>query len=448
VNVPEHIFKAYDVRGKVGEELTPESVEHIAIAYANWLPVKGTVAVGHDMRPDSAELAKAFIRGLVKQGLDVWEIGQVTSDMIYFAVGKWDLAGGAVITASHNPGKDNGIKLYRDKVNAVGLDAGLADIRDAVLANKLGNPAAKLGKVTGRSITDDWVDHCLQFIDKLPPFNIAIDAGNGMAGAILPHILPKLPLRVNEMYFEPDGTFPNHEANPQKLENLQDLIMAVKKDGLDFGIAFDGDGDRAAFVDDLGRPVLGTDVLSIVAKFYLQKYPRSKIVHDVRTSRATEELIHKWGGTPVRVKAGRVSIGSALRKLGGSFGGETTGHLFFKENFEADSGLIAALVTMQALSDSGKKLSELVDEYRRRYVMIPERNLEVKDDKKIVFDRLKKVFADAKQDELDGLTVNFPSAWFNLRASNTEPVMRLNAEAKSQDELDKLVAKVTKLIGC
>ncbi len=445
MDVPASIFKAYDIRGKVGEELTPESVEQIARAYANWLPVKGTVAVGHDMRPDSKSLSKAFIKGLVDQGLDVWEIGQVTSDMIYFAVGKWDLAGGAVITASHNPGKDNGIKLYRDKVNAVGLDAGLAEIRDAVLAGELGKPADQAGKITKRSITEEWVAHCLTFIDKLKPFNIAIDAGNGMAGAILPHILPKLPLKVHEMYFKPDGTFPNHEANPQKHENLQDLIKAVKDGNLDFGIAFDGDGDRAAFVDGLGRPVLGTDIISIVAKYYLGKYPGSKIVHDVRTSRATEELVREWGGIPVRVKAGRVSIGSALRKVGGSFGGETTGHLFFKENYEADSGLIAALVTMQALTDSGKKLSELVDEYRR-YAMIPEKNLQVKDDKEVVFGRLRKAFADAEQDELDGLTVNYPDAWFNLRASNTEPVMRLNAEAKTQAGLDELVTKVTGLI--
>jgi phosphomannomutase len=445
VNIPASIFKAYDIRGKVGEELTAESVEQIARAYADWLPVKGTVAVGHDMRPDSESLSKAFIKGLTKQGLDVWEIGQVTSDMIYFAVGKWDLAGGAVITASHNPGKDNGIKLYRDKVNAVGLDAGLSDIRDAVLAGELGQPATKPGKVTERSITKDWVEHCLTFISELKPFRVAIDAGNGMAGAILPQILPKLPLRVHEMYFEPDGTFPNHEANPQKYENLQDLIKVVKDEKLDFGIAFDGDGDRAAFVDDLGRPVLGTDVLSIVAKLYLQKYPGSKIVHDVRTSRATEELVREWGGTPLRVKAGRVSIGSELRKVGGSFGGETTGHLFFKENYEADSGLIAALVTIQALTDSGRKMSELVDEYRR-YSMIPETNLDVKDGKETVFERLREAFADGEQDELDGLTVNYPDSWFNLRASNTEPVMRLNAEAKTKNALDQLVAKVTKVI--
>lgn len=439
------IFKAYDIRGKVGEQLTPELVKKIAKAFADWLPAEGAVAVGRDMRPDSGELADAFIDGLVEQGRDVRDIGQVTSDMIYFAVGKWDLAGGAVITASHNPGKDNGIKLYRDQVIAVGLDSGLDEIRDAALANAFKPPAATPGKREKRSVNDEWVEHCLQFAPKLKPFHIAIDNGNGMAGAILPLILPKLPIKVEEMYFEPDGTFPNHEANPQKHENLQDLIKKVIDDGLDFGIAFDGDGDRAVFVDDKGQVVLGTDFISIVAKSYLEKYPGANIVHDVRTSRATEELIREWGGTPIRTKAGRVNIGPLMRQKNAPFGGECTGHLFFKENYDADSGMIAAMAAMQALSDSGKKLSELVSEYRR-YVMMPEMNIEVSGDKQPIFERLKRAFADGKQDTLDGLTVWYDDYWFNLRASNTEPVMRLNAEAGKQQQLDKLVEKITRLI--
>ena len=440
-----NIFKAYDIRGKVGSELTDNSVEKIAKTYANWLPVKGIVAVGHDMRPDSKDLSRAFIKGLVAQGFDVWDIGEVTSDMIYFAVGKWDLAGGAVITASHNPGEYNGLKLYRDKVTAVGLDTGLSDIRDKFLAGDLGEPSETSGTVTVKSITEDWVSHCLQFITELKPFNIAIDAGNGMAGAILPSILPKLPLTVKEMYFELDGTFPNHEANPQKYENLQDLVDVVLAENLDFGIAFDGDGDRAVFVDDLGRPVLGTDLISIEAQLYLQKYPGSKIVHDVRTSQATEEIIREAGGEPVRTKAGRVNIGSLMREVGAAFGGETTGHLFFKENYEADSGLITALVAMEALSRSGKKLSQLVDECRR-YAMMPEMNIEVDEDKSIIFDRLKAAFPGLKFDELDGLTIWLTNGWFNLRASNTEPIMRLNAEAHTQAELEELTSTLTRLI--
>lgn len=441
-----NIFKAYDIRGKVGSELTVDSVERIAKAYANWLPVKGTVAVGHDMRPDSKALSQAFIAGLVSQGFNVWDIGEVTSDMIYFAVGKWDLAGGGVITASHNPGEYNGIKLYRDQVTAVGLDSGLSEIRDKFLAGDLGQPAASPGSITPKSITEDWVTHCMQFITELKPFKIAIDAGNGMAGAILPAILPKLPLVAKEMYFELDGTFPNHEANPQVYENLQDLIKVVAEDKLDFGIAFDGDGDRAVFVDDLGRPVLGTDLISIEAQHYLKKFPGSKIVHDVRTSQATQEIIREAGGEPIRTKAGRVNIGSLMREIGAAFGGETTGHLFFKENYEADSGLITALVGMEALSRSGKKLSELVNECRR-YAMMPEMNIEVDEDKSLVFERLKAAFPGQKFDELDGLTIWLNNGWFNLRASNTEPIMRLNAEAHTQAELDELTTTLTGLIN-
>lgn len=439
------IFKAYDVRGKVGIELTPEVCERIGKALADWLPEDGPVAVGYDMRPDSKELAGAVMEGLRLQGRTVYSIGQVTSDMIYFAIGHLDIAGGAMVTASHNPGKDNGIKIYRDKVTPVGLESGLAEIRDKAVANNFA-PAEQKAPEESRDINDAWVKHALSFVDtsRWPKYRIAVDAGNGMAGAILPQVLPKLPIEAEAMYFEPDGTFPNHEANPQKHENLKDLIEVVKNNHYDFGIAFDGDGDRAAFVDDKGRPVLGTDVISIVAKYYLERYPGAEVVHDVRTSRATQELIREWGGTPVRTKAGRVYIGKVVRERNAPFGGETTGHLFFKENYDADSGLIAALTLIQALAESGKKLSELVDEYRR-YTMAPEINLEV-EDKDGAFQHLREAFADAEQDELDGLTVNYDDKWFNLRASNTEPVMRLNAEASSTEALDEFVDKITSTI--
>jgi phosphomannomutase len=439
------IFKAYDIRGKVGEQLTPELVKKIASVFAIWLPQNGVVAVGYDMRPDSAALSRAFIEGLREQGRDVWDIGLVTSDMIYFAVGNWDLAGGAVITASHNPGAENGIKLYRDKVTPVGLDSGLDEIRNKALSDKQIESVEKLGSVASKNINEAWIKHCLNFVDNLKPFHIAIDAGNGMAGAILPYILPKLPLKVEKMYFELDGTFPNHEANPHNHANLQDLIKKITDEGLDFGIAFDGDGDRAAFVDDKGRPVLGTDLIAIVAKLYLEKYPGSKVVHEVRTSRATQELIREWGGVPVRTKAGRVNIGPVMRQQGAPFGGETTGHLFFKENYDVDSGLIGALVAMQALTNSNKKLSELVDEYRR-YVMGPEVSFKVEDRAAALLD-LRKTFSDGDQDELDGLTVNYPNYWFNIRVSNTEPVMKLNVEATTKEQHDKLIARITQIVS-
>ncbi len=438
------IFKAYDVRGKVGSELNDEVCKNIGIAFADWLPTKGTVAVGYDMRPDSAQLASQLMDGLRQQGRDVWDIGRVTSDMIYFAVGKWDLAGGVVVTASHNPGEYNGIKLYRDKVTPVGLDSGLDKIRDAVANQTFKPEALTRGGLEKRNINNDWVEHCVSFIKELKPFHIAIDAGNGMAGEILPHILPKLPLKVEEMYFEPDGTFPNHEANPMVPENMQDLIKKVKAGGLDFGIAFDGDGDRSGFVDDKGRIVLGSDLMSMMAKYYLAQYPGAIIVRDLRMSHSIDELVHKWGGETVITKVGRVNIGPKMRELGSPFGGEGTGHFYFKDNFDADSGLIGALVAIQALSDSGKRLSELVDEYHL-HAMGPEINFEVTDTK-AVFARLREAFKDGTLSELDGLTVEYPGKWFNVRGSNTEPLVRLNAEAETQQELDAFIKQIVDVI--
>jgi phosphomannomutase len=445
MQITESIFKAYDIRGLVGTELTPELAEAVGRALADYLPAAGPVAVGYDMRPDSQELADRVKAGLTMQGREVMDIGQVTSDMIYFAIGHYGLAGGAMVTASHNPGKYNGIKIYRDQVTAVGLDSGLSEIRDAVAADRFKKAATEPGKVVPKDIVGEWVEHCMSFVKgDLKAYKVAVDAGNGMAGAILPVIQKQLPFEVTELYYELDGTFPNHEANPMKLENLEDLVKAVKEGGLDFGIAFDGDGDRAALVDDKGRPVGGSDLISMVAKHYLELYPGAEIVHEVRTSRATQELIREWGGKPFRTKAGRVSIGTVMREHDAPFGGETTGHLFFKENFFADSGLIGALVAVVALNESGKKLSELVDEYHR-YANVPEQNFEVKD-AKAVLTALREKFADGQQDELDGLTVNYPDWWFNLRVSNTEPVVRLNVEARDETLLEEKRGELVTLI--
>lgn len=440
-----HIFKAYDIRGKVGSELTPEMLLKIGKAFADWLPTEGVIAVGHDMRPDSTELAANLIKGLVLQGYSVMDIGQVTSDMSYFAVGKYNLAGSAMVTASHNPGEYNGIKLYRDQVIPVGLDSGLAEIRDTVLSDTFKAAAKSPGTVSQKEITEDWVQHCLSIaaID-FKPYNIAVDAGNGMAGKIFPELEPYVPFTVDELYFELDGTFPNHEANPQKIETLTELIRVVKEKKLDFGIAFDGDGDRAGFVDDKGRVVGGSDLITMIARHYLQKHPGAEIIHEVRTSLATREFIQKWGGKPFRTKAGRVSIGKVMRDRGAPFGGETTGHLFFEENYHADSGLLGALMVIVALQESGKKLSELVDEYHL-YVTTPEINFAVQD-VKTALEQISTAFSEGEQDWLDGLSVTLPSGWLNIRPSNTEPLLRLNAEAKTQPELTAIIEKVTSLL--
>jgi len=448
VSFPDSIFKAYDIRGKVGSELTPEFSKNLGKAFADWLPSTGAVAVGRDMRPDSAELAEALIDGLTTQGRNVIDIGLVTSDMSYFAVGKYNLAGSAMITASHNPGADNGIKLYRDRVIAVGLNSGLADIRENMKNNSYASHSKKPGTIQQKNIIADWVTHVLGFIPKsiqLPGYSIAIDAGNGMAGHLLPHFEKNVPFQITRLFYELDGTFPNHEANPQKPENMQDLIQAVVEKSLDFGIAFDGDGDRAGFVDDRGRIVSGSDLISIVAKLYLEAFPGSEIVHEVRTSLATRELIREWGGKPFRTKAGRVSIGTVMRERKAPFGGETTGHLFFKENFYADSGLIAAVMVIAGIHASGKKLSDLIDEYHR-YQTAPEMNFEVsrKDE---ALRAVERAFSAEAADWLDGLTVSGTWGWFNLRKSNTEPLIRLNAEALTEQKLKNILNKITKIIA-
>jgi len=447
VDAIRNIFKAYDVRGKVGSELTPAVATAIGKALADWLPESGAVAVGRDMRPDSAELADALIAGLQAQGRDVIDIGQVTSDMIYFAVGSLELAGGAMVTASHNPGEYNGIKLCREAAKPIGQDSGLFDIRDAVLGESFKPAAEQAGSREARDITEDWINHTLSFIDptKLRDQHIAVDAGNGMAGKIFPELEPYVPWEVEEMYFELDGTFPNHEANPLKFETLADLIARIKDEKLDGGIAFDGDGDRAFLVDETGTVLTGGVMSAMLADYFLRLHPGSSIVYDARNSRSVPKVITDKGGKAIITKVGHSNIKQTMRDEDAPFGGEASGHFYFRDNWYADSGLIAAVIGLYVAGLSGKKLSDIRQQYTL-YAAIPETNFVV-DDTIAVLDRLKAAFANDSQDTLDGLTVTLSdTTWFNVRASNTEPVIRLNAEASNQAELDKLVARVTGLI--
>lgn len=447
MNAINNIFKAYDVRGRVGTELTAGVANSIGKALADWLPQEGAVAVGRDMRPDSGELADALIAGLQAQGRDVFDIGQVTSDMIYFAVGSLKLAGGAMVTASHNPGEYNGIKLCREEAKPIGQESGLFEIRDAV-ANEHFKPApAQTGKRETRDITEDWITHVLSFIDpsELKEQRIAVDAGNGMAGAIFPELEPYVPWDITELYFELDGTFPNHEANPLKFETLADLIKVIKENKLDGGIAFDGDGDRAFLVDETGTVLPGNVMNAMLAEYFLSKHGDAAILYDLRSSRAVPELIEQKGGKPVRTRVGHSFIKQKMREHDAPFGGEVSGHFYFRDNYYADSGLIAAVIGLYVAGLSGKSLSEL-REYYTKYPSIAETNFEVIE-KDAVLGRLRDMFKDKEQDELDGLTVDLGNgAWFNVRASNTEPLLRLNAEARSQGELDTLVNQVSKVI--
>lgn len=442
----ESIFKAYDVRGKVGSELTPEVCKTIGQAVADWLPNTGIVAVGRDMRPDSKQMADALIDGLTQQGRDVWDIGEVTSDMIYFTTGHFKLAGGVMITASHNPGEYNGIKFCREDAKPIGIDTGLAEIRELSLKNNF-TASDKQGGVTQKDVVEDWLTHALSFVEpnKLKPLKVVIDAGNGMAGKIIPELEPYLPIEVVEMYFELDGTFPNHIANPIEPENIKDLIVRVKEEKADLGIAFDGDGDRAVLIDETGQALTGTVMTAMLADYLLKKQPGSTVLYNATCGWIVPETIQKHRGTAIRTKVGHSYIKAEMGKHSALFAGESSGHYYFKDNFNADSGLIAALVALQIISDSKQPLSKLASAYNK-YHHIQETNVTVSD-KRAVIEVIAKEFQAQKQDRLDGLTVWFDDAWFNVRPSNTEPILRLNAEAKSKDRLNSLVAKVTALLG-
>ncbi len=445
-DILQSIFKAYDIRGKVGSELKPDIIKQIGKALANWLPEQGPVAVGRDMRPDSAELAQAIIDGLVSQGRDVVDIGEVTSDMIYFAVGDGKLAGGAMVTASHNPGEYNGIKFCREEARPIGEESGLFEIRD-LAGSKTYEDSATPGTVSQKDVGEGWITHVLSFIDvdKLKPLKIAVDAGNGMAGKIFPELEPYVPFEVIELYFDLDGTFPNHIANPLVPGNLVDLQEAIKQNGSDLGIAFDGDGDRAVLVDENGEALTGTVMTALLAEYFLKKNPGATIILNAMCGRAAEETVTNNGGKVVRSRVGHSFIKGDMRKHNALFAGEHSGHYYFKDNFMADSGLLAAVIALAVISDSGQKLSELVEPFRRAYLQNPEKNFEVAD-KQATIQKVVDAFPDAEKDNLDGLTISFPDAWFNVRPSNTEPLLRFNVEARTKAELDELAQKVTTLI--
>ncbi len=443
----ENIFKAYDIRGKVGSELSDEVLEKIGKAFADFLPNEGTVAVGRDMRPDSKNLADNLIKGLVAQGRDVIDIGEVTSDMIYFATGSLKLAGGAMITASHNPGEYNGIKLCREEAKPIGEESGLFDIRDAVISSSF-KASSKTGTVSQKDVSEAWVEHVLNFIDSssLRSLKIAVDAGNGMAGKIFPEIEPYLPFEVEEMYFELDGTFPNHIANPLEEKNIVDIKKKIKDMSLDAGIAFDGDGDRAVLIDEQGEALSGTVMTALLSEYFLKENPGSTVLYNAICGLAAKDTIEKNGGKAFRTRVGHSFIKSDMRKYGAIFAGEHSGHYYFKDNFMADSGLIAAIIGLYILSSSKMPLSKLVEPFRKAYYSIQETNFEI-EDKSTIISKIADEFKEYPQNDLDGLTVNFDGGWLNVRPSNTEPLIRLNAEANKKELLNKFVDKVNLIIN-
>jgi phosphomannomutase len=350
-----------------------------------------------------------------------------------------------MVTASHSPGEYNGVKLCREEAKPVGIDTGLAEIRDAALAGNL-EPAPEKGKIVNRDVRQEWVAHVLSFVNpsNWPAYKIAIDAGNGMVGEIAPLLAEHLPLKITPLYYELDGTYPNHVANPMEPENLVDLQKAIRENGLDFGIAFDGDGDRAVLLDETGEALSGSITTALLATYFLAKQPHATILYNAICGRIVPETIEENGGRGIRTKVGHSFVKADMRAHDAVFAGEHSGHYFFKDNWSADSGLIAALIVIQILADSGLKLSQLAQKYKK-YEAIPETNFSV-EDKEGVINQLKTVLSDGDQDELDGLTVNYPDGWCNVRPSSNDPFLRLNAEAKNRQTLDDMVARVIAVI--
>jgi phosphomannomutase len=429
------IFKAYDIRGLVPDELDEDAAERIGAAFARLTGAESVVTV-HDMRTSSAPLAGAFGRGAAAQGADVVSAGLGSTDMLYYASGSLGMAG-AMITASHNPAKYNGIKLCRTGARPVGADTGLAELRE-MAENGAPPYDGPPGTITPRDLLSGYALHLRTLVNLsgIRPLKVAVDAGNGMAGHTVPEVFRGLPLETVPLYFELDGSFPHHEANPIDPANLRDLQHAVTSAGADIGLAFDGDADRCFVVDERGQIVSPSVLTALIATRELAREPGATVIHNLITSRAVPEIIAEHGGNPVRTRVGHSFIKAEMAATGAIFGGEHSGHFYFRDFWFADSGMLAALHVLAALGSQPGPLSALLAEYSR-YVASGEINTEVSDQAAVTA-AVRKAFADRPGitvDELDGLTVTGTGWWFNLRPSNTEPLLRLNVEAPDAAQL-------------
>lgn len=441
------VIKAYDVRGLVGSQIDEAFVSEVGGAFARLVRAEGAaqVVIGYDMRASSPTLSSAFAEGVTAQGLDVVRIGLASTDQLYFASGLLDCPG-AMFTASHNPAAYNGIKLCRAGAKPVGKDTGLSIISDEVIA---GVPVfdGRAGSVSDRDVLSDYGSFLRSLVDlsELRPLRIAVDAGNGMAGHTTPAVLGPIPgATVLPLFFELDGTFPNHEANPLNPANLVDLQAHVLATGADIGLAFDGDADRCFVVDELGRPVSPSAVTALVAARELKREIGATVIHNLITSRAVPELVVERGGTPVRSRVGHSYIKGLMAETGAIFGGEHSAHYYFRDFWGADSGMLAALHVLAALGEQDRPLSDFMADYQR-YEASGEINFTV-DDAPACVDAVLKSFASSIQsiDHLDGVTVDLgDGSWFNLRTSNTEPLLRLNVEARTAEDVAALVDRVS-----
>jgi phosphomannomutase len=439
--IDESIFKAYDIRGVYPDSLNEDVARDIGRAFVAYLGLSGSrVVVARDMRLSGEALNTAFIEGVTQSGADVLDLGLVSTDALYFAVGHLEEPGGAMITASHNPKEYNGFKLCREDAIALSGEHGISQIRDLITSGKLPEPAEYPGSVEESDITEDYAKHCLSFINTegLRRLNIVVDAGNGMAGKMLPPIFEKLPFDYVPMYFELAGSFPNHPPNPIEPENMKDLQERVVAEGADFGAAFDGDADRVFVVNEKGETISGDILAALVAKNVLEKEPGATILYSAVCSKALPELIESEGGRAIRTKAGHSIIKPQMREHNAAFGAEHSGHFYFRDNYFADSGIIAMLTVSELVARQDGPISELLAPIDH-YVRSGEINLEV-EDQEATLRKVEEHYAqrdDPKIDHLDGLTVDYGDWWFNLRPSNTEPLLRLNVEASDREPMER-----------
>jgi len=440
------IFKAYDVRGIYPDELDEEGAYAIGRAYVQQFEPR-RIAVGRDMRLSSPQMAASVMRGAADEGAEVLDLGLVGTEMVYFAVGELALDGGIAVTASHNPKEYTGMKIVRRGALPVGGESGLLDVRDKALAvtDRKGGGDERMKKV---DIWPAYVDRVLSFVDvsALAPLKVVIDAANGMAGAMLPPVLEHLPIEAVTCFFDPDGSFPNHEPNPLLPENREFIVSKTLEEGADLGVAFDGDADRCFFVDDSGEFVPGDFATALLAESVLEKEPGAKIIYDVRASWAVPETIQAAGGVPLINRVGHAYIKHRMRKDDASFGGEVSGHYYFRGFSQADSGVVPFLLMLELISKKGRKLSEILEPFRSRYFITGELNTPVADVALKLQELKERYAAEGTISHLDGISVDGGDWHFNVRPSNTEPLLRLNLEARSKELMERKRDEVLDLI--
>jgi phosphomannomutase len=441
-----NIFKAYDIRGLSPSELDPPLARRIGAAFVDYLKAKNIV-IGRDMRDTSPGLAAAFIEGARSRGANVIDIGMVSTDMLYFAVASRSLDGGAMLTASHNPKQYNGIKLVRQGAVALSGDAGIKEVREGALGPEPEAFGGTVGTLSEVDVTEAFVAHCLSFIDvaKLTPLKLVLDAGNGMGGPAAERVFSKLPFERTDLFFNPDGNFPNHPADPLVEENRRDVIAKVKEKGADLGIAWDGDADRCFFIDDTGEFIPGDFVTALLGTMFAKREPGATIVYDVRASRAVADNVTAAGGKPVMHRVGHAFMKVKMRELNAVYGGEVSAHYYFRDNWFADNGMIPALLLLELVCGSGKKLSELLAPYRAKYFISGEINSKVADVPRAL-GLLEERYKDGRITKLDGISVDYDTWHFNVRGSNTEPLLRLNLEAYSKEEMEQRRDEVLAII--